>query len=65
MTTAVKIEAATAPPSSGSFSDPTNPWCSLLYNDPRMDRMTIAKAEMTTQDQAFRTDTTGFILTLS
>jgi hypothetical protein len=35
-----------------------------LNSDPRTERMTMAKREMTTQDQAFITDTTGFMVLL-
>jgi hypothetical protein len=56
------MEAAIAGPFSGPSSDPVYAWLLLLYRDPRTERMTIAKTEITTQDQAFKAETTGFMV---
>jgi hypothetical protein len=48
MATAPKTEAATAALSSGSSSEPIKAWLFVLKRAPMMERMTMAKTEMTT-----------------
>lgn len=62
MATAIKIDAATAPPSSGSSVWPIIEWWFFLKRLPSTERINMAKKDTTTQLHAFIEETTGFMM---
>jgi len=62
MITAPKIEPATAAPFSGCSVEPVREWWFVWNRAPIVDRITIAKREMTMQLHAFKAETTGFMM---
>jgi len=61
--TAEKTVAATAAPSLGSSVEPIIEWWFALKRAPMIERITIAKTDITMQLHACPTEKTGFILT--
>jgi len=60
--TAEKTVAATAAPFGGSSVEPIIEWWFVWKRAPIMERITMAKTEMTMHDHAWTAPTTGFIL---